>query len=138
MSLFCGKRCQDRKDRRLELKYKKKLARIEAKVEKATGRQETRQIAYSQGIDTGSAKSIFGGIAKVAGVVGGTITGTAAIQNLSGSAKASVLNSRPSISGSPGFDIEKLEMQSQQKTGSMGIMAVIAVVLFALFSSTKN
>lgn len=136
MGIFCGKRCQDRKDRRLELRYEKKLARIDAKVEKAKGRQETRQSAYSKGIDVGSAKSIFGGIAKVGAVVGGTITGTSAIKNLSDKAINQIkAGEGKNISE---YDIENLtQTKDQQSQGGFGIMAIVAVVLMALMSKAK-
>jgi len=73
MGLFCGKRCQNRKDRKLELKWQHKDLRLELKTERALGRQETRQVAYQNGIDPNA--SMWSGLSSIAGSAAGAVTG---------------------------------------------------------------
>lgn len=58
MGLFCGRRCQDRKD-----------ARVEARTERVALRQETKQVAFEHGMDPNAA--MWGGLSSIAGSVGG-------------------------------------------------------------------
>lgn len=58
MGLFCGRRCQDRKDNR-----------VQARTERVALRQETKQVAYQSGIDPNAA--MWGGLSSIGGSIAG-------------------------------------------------------------------
>ena len=70
MSLFCGRKCQMRKDKRLELRFELRNNRLEERTERVELRQAARTVAYQNGIDpnaswTGMIASLGGSAANV-------------------------------------------------------------------------
>lgn len=95
MGLFCGSRCQDRKDARLAARTEVKLTRIENKTDRVELRQETKQVAYENGIDPNAAA--WGGLSSIFGSAAGLLSGngntgsTFAMSNKPGSGQQSTM-----------------------------------------------
>ena len=51
MSLFCGRKCQKRKDKRLELRFEFKNHKLDERTDRVELRQAARTVAYQNGID---------------------------------------------------------------------------------------
>ncbi len=67
MGLFCGKRCQDRKDMKLLLSFENKYSKTDKNTVKAVAKQNTKSVAYQNGIDPHQA--MWGGISSSVGSI---------------------------------------------------------------------
>lgn len=67
MGLFCGKRCQDRKDARVMLKYQNRMERTDSRSAKGIAKYNAYAVGYYNGIDPNAAKwGAIGGMGKSA------------------------------------------------------------------------
>jgi hypothetical protein len=98
---FCNKQCQNRKDKKVELKYEYKNNKVEAK-------QETKQVAYLTG--NNPTADVWNGISNVVGSVAGAATSiatggvgslqTATIPSGNGGVNGQIVNGKSNLPGS--------------------------------------
>jgi hypothetical protein len=133
MGLFCNKRCQDRKDRKLELKFNYKMQKNDNKTSVKHNRidsKENRHItAYSMGIDPNAA--MWQGIADTTKAVGDAVVGS-----IGAGALKKAVTGNPLSKGAADSDVSDVSDDRGGMGGFMSNLKIfipIVAVLLAFF-----